>query len=652
MRSSMNKIVNDFSITVGTKNGSGSSTANNTILRSIFKMGIPVSGKNLFPSNIQGLPTWYTIRVNKDGFIARKETSDIVIAINPDSFAKDLASVAPGGAFFYADDIRQPITRVDIAIYPMPIKAIVKADANIPADFRDLVGNMVYVGILAQMINIDMEAIRAALTFHFKGKQKPIDMNFNALKAGADWAAANLEKKDPFQLEKMNKTEGMIMADGNTAAAIGSVFGGIQFAAWYPITPASSLAEALNDYLPVLRKREDGKHTYAVIQAEDELAALGMAIGAGWSGLRSMTSTSGPGLSLMTEFAGLAYYAEVPVVVWDVQRIGPSTGLPTRTSQGDLTFTYTIGHGDSHSVILLPGDVYECFEFGWKSFDLAERLQTPVFVLSDLDMGMNQWISKPFQYPERPMDRGKVLWEKDLEELKGNWGRYLDKDGDAIPYRTIPGNKNPFSAYFTRGTGHDEYAKYTEDSDIYMKNMERLARKQQTAKQYVPAPVLHANKNATIGIIAYGSTENAIFEAQHQLETEHGIQSEFLRIRAVPFSKEVDAFIEKHDQIFVVEMNRDGQLQQILYIEYPQYAMKFKSVAYHDGLPAAAKWVREGILARYEKAGNGTQKKAAVKKTAAKAASKPKVKKAAVKKSAATSSPKGKSKSAVKSKRK
>lgn len=649
----MNKIVNDFSITVGTKNGSGSSTANNTILRSIFKMGIPVSGKNLFPSNIQGLPTWYTIRVNKDGFIARKETSDIVIAMNPDSFAKDLASVAPGGAFFYADDIRQPITRVDIAIYPMPIKAIVKADASIPTDFRDLVGNMVYVGILAQMINMDLESIRAALTFHFKGKQKPIDMNFNALKAGADWAAANLEKKDPFQLEHMNKTEGLIMADGNTAAAIGSVFGGVQFTAWYPITPASSLAEALNDYLPLLRKREDGKHTYAVLQAEDELAALGMAVGAGWAGLRAMTSTSGPGLSLMTEFAGLAYYAEVPVVIWDVQRIGPSTGLPTRTSQGDLTFTYNIGHGDSHSVILLPGDVYECFEFGWQSFDLAERLQTPIFVLSDLDMGMNQWMSKPFQYPETPMDRGKVLWEQDLEELKGNWGRYLDKDGDAIPYRTFPGNKNPFSSYFTRGTGHDEYAKYTEDSDVYIKNMERLARKQQTAKQYVPAPVLHANKNASIGILAYGSTENAIFEAQHQLETEHGIQSELLRIRAIPFSKEVDAFIEKHDQIFVVEMNRDAQMLQILYTEYPQYAMKFKAVAYHDGLPAAAKWVREGILAKYEKkAGSGKQKKAAIKKTVAKAASKPKAKKAAVKAAPKAKKTTAKSKTAVKSKRK
>jgi len=648
----MNKIVNDFSITIGTKNGSGSSTANNTILRSVFKMGIPVSGKNLFPSNIQGLPTWYTIRVNKDGFIARRDHNDIVIAINPDSFARDLASVLPGGAFFYADDIKQPITRVDVAIYPMPIKAIVKNDPNVPTDFRDLVGNMVYVGVLAQMIGMDLEKILAALTFHFKGKQKPIDMNFNAVKAGAEWAKANLEKKDPFQLESMNKTDGLIMADGNTAAAIGSIFGGVQFAGWYPITPASSLAESLNDYLPILRKREDGKHTYAVVQAEDELAALGMAVGAGWAGLRSMTSTSGPGLSLMTEFAGLAYYAEVPVVIWDVQRIGPSTGLPTRTSQGDLTFAYFIGHGDSHSVILLPGDVSECFDFGWQAFDLAERIQTPIFVLSDLDMGMNQWMSKPFQYPDVPMDRGKVLWEKDIEELKGNWGRYLDKDGDGIPYRTIPGNKHPLSSYFTRGTGHDDHAKYTEEADAFLKNMDRLKRKNETAKKYVPAPVLHEMKGATVGVIGYGSTEAAILEAQYQLDTEHGIKSDFLRVRALPFSKEVDAFLAKYDQIFVVEMNRDGQMNQILLTEYPQFAVNFKSVAFGDGMPASAKWVREGILAKYVKPEGGKQKAAASKKvsakkiaTKAKTASKSKKETTAKKVTA-------KSKSSAKSKRK
>jgi 2-oxoglutarate/2-oxoacid ferredoxin oxidoreductase subunit alpha len=611
----MNKVVNDFSITVGTKNGSGSSTANNTILRAIFKMGIPVSGKNLFPSNIQGLPTWYTIRANKDGFVARHEVNEIVVAMNPDSFARDLASVPVGGAFFYADDIKQPITRADVAVYPMPVKELVKKDPNVPSDFRDLVGNMVYVGVLAQMIGIELEKIEAALTFHFKGKQKPIDMNLNAVKAGAEWAKANLEKKDPYYLEAMNKTDGMIMADGNTAAAIGSIFGGVQFVAWYPITPASSLAEGLNDYLPMLRKREDGKHTYAVVQAEDELAALGMTVGAGWSGLRSMTSTSGPGLSLMTEFAGLAYYAEVPVVIWDVQRIGPSTGLPTRTSQGDLTFTAFLGHGDSHSIILLPGDVYECFEFGWKAFDVAERIQTPVFVLSDLDMGMNQWMSNPFQYPNTPMDRGKVLFEKDIEELKGNWGRYLDKDGDGIAYRTFPGNKHPLGAYFTRGTGHDEYAKYTEDPGMWLSNMDRLKRKYDTARQYVPKPALHITKGATIGIISFGSTEAAVLEAMHQLEIEHGIKADFMRVRALPFTSEVTEFVNKYDQVFIVEMNRDGQMNQLLTIEYPKIAIKFKSVAFGDGMPASAKWVREGILAQYSTPAkvNGKNGKAAVK---------------------------------------
>ena len=594
-----NKVVNDFSITVGTVNGSGSQTANTTILRALFKMGIPVSGKNLFPSNIQGLPTWYTIRLSKDGSVARRDEQEIVVAMNPSSFARDLAGVLPGGAFFYSDDIKQPITRSDITVYPLPVKQIVRGDASIPSDFRDLVGNMVYVGVVAQMLGIDLEKIRAALDFHFKGRQKPIDMNFNTVKAAAEWARANLEKKDPFYVEAMDKTEGMIMADGNTAAALGSIFGGLQFAAWYPITPASSLAEALNDYLPQFRKREDGKHTYAVVQAEDEIAAVGMAIGAGWSGLRAMTSTSGPGLSLMTEFSGLAYYAEVPIVIWDVQRIGPSTGLPTRTSQGDLTFVNSIGHGDTQQVVLLPGGVDECFEFGWRAFDIAEQLQTPVFVLSDLDMGMNQWMSKSFEYPDTPMRRGKVLWEKDLEELKGSWGRYLDKDDDGIPYRTLPGNKHPASAYFTRGTGHDEQARYSEEASVWLRMMERLKKKYQTARKYVPAPVLHNVNGAQVGILAFGSSEAAVLEAQHQLAAEYDLPADFMRVRALPFTDEVTAFVDKYEEIFVVEMNRDGQMRQLLTVEYPQYATKFKSVAFGDGLPASAKWVREGILAQH-----------------------------------------------------
>jgi 2-oxoglutarate ferredoxin oxidoreductase subunit alpha len=595
------KVINDFSITVGTVNGSGSSTANNTILRALFKMGIPVSGKNLFPSNIQGLPTWYTIRVSKDGFTGRRETTEIMVAMNPGSFARDLAAVAPGGVFFYADDIKQPVTRDDITAYAMPVKQLMREQTEVASNLRDLVSNMVYVGILAQVLGIALDKIHAALAFHFKGKEKPISLNFNTVMAAAEWARTNLEKKDAFYVEPMDKTEGLIMADGNTAAALGSIYGGLQFAAWYPITPASSLAESLNDYLPTLRGREDGKHTYAVVQAEDELAAIGMTIGAGWSGLRSMTSTSGPGLSLMTEFAGLAYYSEVPVVVWDVQRMGPSTGLPTRTSQGDLSFVAFMGHGDTQQVVLLPGDVFECFEFGWKALDLAERLQTPVFVLSDLDMGMNQWMCKPFEYPSTPLDRGKVLWEKDLEELKGNWSRYLDKDGDGIAYRTVPGNKHPLASYFLRGTGHDENARYSEDPATWMRNMERLKRKYDTARKYVPAPILHQVRGASAGIIAYGSSEAAIKEAQAQLNNQHDIQADFLRVRALPFTAEVREFIEKFDQVFVIDMNRDGQLHQLLVVEYPEFATRLVSVAYGDGMPAAARWVREGILAKYKK---------------------------------------------------
>ena len=592
------KIVNDFSITVGTVNGSGSQTANTTILRSLFKMGIPVSGKNLFPSNIQGLPTWYTIRVNKDGFTARRDEHEIVVCMNPRSFAQDLADVLPGGAFFYDDNIKLDVTRDDIFTYAMPVKEIMREQKEVPSNLKDLVANMVYVGILAQTIGINLEKIKAALEFHFKGKQKPVDLNFNVVQYSADWAKSNLEKKDPYYVEPLTKTEGLIMADGNTAAALGAIYGGVQFAAWYPITPASSLAEALIDYLPRLRKREDGKNTFAVVQAEDELAAIGMAIGAGFSGLRAMTSTSGPGLSLMTEFAGLAYYSEVPLVIWDVQRVGPSTGLPTRTSQGDLTFTHYLGHGDTEQVILLPGTVNECFEFGWRAFDIAEHMQTPVFVLSDLELGMNQWMAEPFQYPDVPMDRGKVLWEEDLEKLKGDWGRYRDVDGDGIPYRTVPGNRHPVASYFLRGTGHNEQARYSEDPETWVRVMNRIKKKYNNAAKFVPAPLIDRQEGASTGIISFGSTEPAIREARHQLETEASLKSDAMRIRGIPFGEAARAFIESHEQNFVVEMNRDGQMYQLLLVEYPHLADKLTSVAFNDGLPATAKWVKDGILVK------------------------------------------------------
>ena len=590
------KIVNDFSITVGTVNGSGSQTANTTILRSLFKMGVPVSGKNMFPSNIQGLPTWYTIRVNKDGFIARREEHEIVICMNAQSFTQDLADVIPGGAFFYDDSIKLDISRNDIFAYAMPVKALMQEQKDVPSNLKSLVANMVYVGVLAQVIGIHHEKIKEALEFHFKGKQKPIDLNFHVVMAAAEWAKENIEKKDPYFVEPMDKTDGLIMTDGNTAGALGSIYGGVQFTAWYPITPASSLAEALVEYLPQLRKREDGRNTYAVVQAEDELAAIGMTIGAGWAGLRAMTSTSGPGLSLMTEFAGLAYYGEVPIVVWDVQRVGPSTGLPTRTSQGDLTFTHYLGHGDTEQVILLPGTVNECFEFGWRSFDIAEHMQTPVFVLSDLELGMNQWMTEPFKFPDTPMDRGKVLWEEDLEKLKGDWGRYRDVDGDGIPYRTLPGNKHPASAYFMRGTGHNENARYSEDADTWARMMNRIKKKYYNAAKFIPKPIIEKTKGANVGIIAYGSTEPAVREARNQLNVKAGIKCDSMRIRGIPFTDEVKKFIESHDFNYVVELNRDGQMYQLLLVEYPQLADKMTSIAFNDGLPATAKWVRESIL--------------------------------------------------------
>jgi 2-oxoglutarate ferredoxin oxidoreductase subunit alpha len=595
------RIVNDFSITVGTANGSGSQTSNSTILRALFKMGIPVSGKNLFPSNIQGLPTWYIIRASKDGFTARRDEREVVVAMNPASFEKDQASVVPGGAFFYDDSIKQPITRDDIVVYPMPVKQIVRNDPNIPSNLRDMIANMAYVGIVAQMLGIQMDKIEAALSFAFKGKQKAVDLNLNIAKAAAEWARDNLEKKDPYYVEPMDKTSELIMADGNLAAALGSIYGGVQFVGWYPITPATSLAEELNEYLPKLRKTADGKDTYAVVQAEDELAAIGMCIGAGWAGLRAMTSTSGPGLSLMTEFVGLAYFAEIPVVIWDVTRIGPSTGLPTRTSQGDLNFAANMGHGDTDNIILLPGSVNECFEFGWRAFDVAERLQTPVIVLGDLDFGMNQWMTEPFKYPDVPMDRGKVLWEEDLKKLTEPWGRYLDKDGDGIPYRTFPGNRQPGSSYFTRGTGHDAYAKYTEDAAVWEANMTRLKKKFETGKQYLPKPVIETVAGSKQAIIAFGSTVPAVQEARTLLEKEHGKKTNFLRMRALPFADEVRQFVETQEQVYVVEMNRDGQLYQELVIAMPDLATKFVSIAYSDGMPPTAKRVAKEILAKENK---------------------------------------------------
>lgn len=596
------KVINDFSITVGTANGSGSQTSNLTILRSLFKMGIPVTGKNIFPSNIQGLPTWYTIRLSKDGYIARRDEHEIVIAMNVKSFERDVEDVLPGGVLFYDDSIKMPIERDDITLYPMAVKQIIN-DADVPKSLRTMVSNMVYVGVLAEMLGIEMEKIKMALDFHFKGKEKPVAINMGVIEASAKWAAENLEKKDVYYVEPMDKTEGLIMADGNTAAALGSIYGGVQVVGWYPITPATSLVEKMNAYLPKLRLDEDGNPTYSVVQSEDELAAIGIAIGGAFSGARSMTSTSGAGISLMGEFTGLAYFAEMPIVVWNVQRMGPSTGLPTRTSQGDLNQALYLGHGDTKHIVLLPSSARECFEFGWKAFDVAERMQTPVFVLSDLDLGQNQWISEPFEYPDAPMDRGKVLWEDDMEAFEaknGAWGRYKDVDGDGIPYRTVAGNRREGSSYFARGTGHDAYAKYSEDPDVWIDGMNRQALKYQTAKQYIPDAILDNVDGAKVGIIAYGSTDPAIAEARDLLTAE-GLKTNYLRLRAFPLTERVEKFIAENDKVFVVEMNHNGQLCEILRVEYPDLSKKLVSSAFNNGLPLTAEWIRDDILAKKEK---------------------------------------------------
>ncbi|MGE5221585.1 MAG: 2-oxoacid:acceptor oxidoreductase subunit alpha [Omnitrophica WOR_2 bacterium] len=588
-------MVNDFSITVATVNGSGSQTSNLTIMRALLKMGIPVSGKNLFPSNIQGLPTWFTIRVSKDGYMARSEQVDIVVALNQNSFVKDVQSLKPGGALYYADNIKIPVNRKDISIYPMPVQKLARESGAAP-NLRDYIANMVYVGVLAQMVGIDLENICQALDFHFKGKAKPVELNFGVVKVAAEWAVENLQKSDPYRVEPMEAAKGYIMTDGNTAAALGALYGGMQFAAWYPITPASSLAEALMEYGPVLRKDpETGKNTFAILQAEDELAAVGMAVGAGWSGLRAMTSTSGPGFSLMAEYIGLAYFTEVPIVIWDVQRVGPATGLPTRTAQGDLTFANFMGHGDTQHVLLLPGTVGECFEFGWKAFDLAEQLQTPVLVLSDLDFGMNNWMTPPFQYPETPMERGKVLWEGDLERSGGKWARYLDVDKDGIPYRTLPGNRHSRAAYFTRGTGHDENAQYTEDPAAWEQMLKRLHLKFETARKLVPAPVIDTMSDAEIGIISFGSCDPAVVETRQRL-AEMGYKTDYLRVRAIPFTPEIAEFVHNHKRIYVVEMNRDGQMDQLLRMEVPDHAGRLISLAHIDGLPLSADWVIRAFL--------------------------------------------------------
>jgi 2-oxoglutarate/2-oxoacid ferredoxin oxidoreductase subunit alpha len=595
-RASMAPVVNNMSIQVATVNGSGSQSSNTVLLRSIFQMGIPVSGKNLFPSNIAGLPTWYTIRANKDGYIARKKEIDFLVAMNPETARDDVMALAPGAAVLYDEPLNLSALRDDLVFYSAPYDKLVAAVCP-EAKLRKLVKNMIYVGVLAKLLDIDMTEVEQALRKQFAKKVKAANLNLAAVQAGFDYATSNLAKRDPYRVERMDKTRGKIIIDGNTASALGCVFAGVTVMSWYPITPSSSLAEGVIEYLKRFRITPEGKATFAVVQAEDELAAIGMVIGAGWAGARAMTTTSGPGISLMSEFAGLSYYAEIPGVIWDVQRVGPSTGLPTRTSQGDLLSTAFLSHGDTKHIMLFPSSPVECFEMGMEAFNLAEKYQTLVFVMSDLDLGMNNWMSDPFPYPEKPIERGKVLSKEDLDRL-GSFGRYKDVDGDGIPYRTLPGTEHPAAAYFTRGSGHDANAKYSEKPDVYEDNMLRLSRKFEHARSTVPAPVIDGSGKVEIGIIAFGTSHWALLESRDQLRNEHDINTDYLRIRAYPFSHEIHDFVRSHKRVYVVEQNRDAQMFSLLKLDLDsEFVPRLRSVARLDGLPIDARSVTDEIAA-------------------------------------------------------
>ncbi|MGA7856831.1 MAG: 2-oxoacid:acceptor oxidoreductase subunit alpha [Terracidiphilus sp.] len=590
--SARERVTNDFSINVATVNGSGSQSANSVLLKSIFGMGVPVSGKNLFPSNIAGLPTWYTIRSSKDGYVARTRDAEILVALNPETAKQDMLALPTGGVAIYEESFNLKQYRDDVVCYPVPFDKITAAVCS-EAKLRKLVRNMVYVGVVAQLLSIDLTVVENGLRKQFAKKQKVFDLNFGAVKAGFDYAQEKLLKQDHYFIERMNQTAGKIIIDGNAACGMGAVFAGVTVVAWYPITPSTSLIEATSDLLKKFRVTEDGKATFAVVQAEDELAAIGMVLGAGWAGARSMTSTSGPGISLMAEFSGLGYFAEIPGVIFDVQRSGPSTGLPTRTSQADLLSTAFLSHGDTKHIVLLPASVRECFEFSYEAFNLAERLQTPVFVLTDLDLGMNNWMADPFVYPDKPLDRGKVLTAEDLNRL-GGFARYRDVDGDAIGWRTLPGTAHPKAAYFTRGSGHNDTAAYTEKPDEYQAVMDRLTRKFENARKLVPAPVVVKDGTSKIGMIAYGTTDFALGESLDQIKKEYGADVDYLRIRAYPFAHEIHDFVASHERVYVVEQDRDAQLASLLKLDLPaEQVVKLRSILHYNGLPIDARTITE-----------------------------------------------------------
>ena len=588
-------IVNRLSIQIATVNGSGSQTANSTLLRAIFQMGIPVSGKNLFPSNIAGLPTWFTIRANADGYTARRKEVDVVVCMNAQTVADDVAGVPAGATIVYDDSLKAEGSRDDVDFYAVPFQKLIR-DVCPVVGLRRLVVNMLYVGVVADLIGIEVAEIEKALAKAFGSKPKALELNVAAVHAGLTWAQENITRRPRFRVARMDKTQGKVLVDGNYACAVGALFAGATVAAWYPITPSSSLTEAfiaLTDKYRV--DPETGKKNVAVVQAEDELAAIGMVLGASWAGARAMTSTSGPGISLMSEFIGLSYYAEVPAVIFDVQRTGPSTGLPTRTMQGDVLFCAYNSHGDTSHPCLYPANIEEAYAFAMAAFDASEHYQTTIFVLTDLDLGMNLWMAEPFEYPEGGIDRGKVLDEAALAQVE-DWGRYKDVDGDGVPYRTLPGTPGGKGAYFTRGSGHDEYARYTESGEIYARNVDRLKRKIQGSAASLPQPIID-DRGSRVGIIAYGTTHDAVVEARDQLRAEEGVETDYLRIRAFPFPASVRTWIEAHDRVYVVEQNRDGQMNALLRLEIPEITGHLRSVRHYTGMPLDARTVFDGILA-------------------------------------------------------
>jgi 2-oxoglutarate ferredoxin oxidoreductase subunit alpha len=556
-----------------------------------------VAPKNVFPSNIEGLPTWYQLRITPDGHMARTERVDVLIAFNPATWREDLLSVRSGGAVVHEEAFSNADVRSDLTYYPVPFSKLAKAKIQNDA-LRKQLANMIYVGVVAGLLGIPWEALEHGVTRQFLAKPKAVQVNLDAIKVGLDYWQDNFSKTDPYHLKPMTGlVEGKVLVEGNQAAALGALMGGVTVVAWYPITPSSSLCEYLIAYTDRFRvDAKTGEKRVAVVQAEDELAAVGMAIGAGWAGARAMTSTSGPGLSLMAEFAGLGYYAEVPVVIFDIQRIGPSTGLPTRTSQADVGFAYTLSHGDTKHLVLLPGTVEECYEFGRDAFDYADRFQTPVFVLSDLDLGMNLWMTPAFKYPEKPFDRGKVLSKDDLDKLAGDWGRYRDVDGDAVVYRTLPGTDHPAAGFFTRGSGHDENARYTESPVAYERNMDRLLRKLETARAALPAPVVDEEAKSAIGLIAFGSTHAAMLEAREELAAAKR-PVDYLRVRALPLSPDVTAFVSRHERVYVVEQNRDGQMFDLIRLALPpELVGRLHSIRHYNGQPIPAVAITEPLL--------------------------------------------------------